>query len=229
MPEAKADYRQRAVIALQQGDLEQAVELLGQAIVVDENDAASLAVLGVIYHQRGHHDGAIRALTRATRLDADNDEYHFQLGLAHEAVGQVEQAAAAYTQCVEINPRRRQARQRLNAVTAAHKRALLEQPTAGELMEAELQQKLDDGAPGVFAPLLHHFGEKPGTAEPEPLRGWTGNIHDTGWNIFDYPGHTYGHDPDTGKPNRILDATGYKVADITPEGAIHDAQVWHRD
>jgi len=102
-------------------------------------------------------------------------------------------------------------------------RAEPEVPPGPDLEELEQQQAQDEPPPPPPKPDFY-LGAAPAVeAEIE----WSGNIHDEGWDLADYPGHVFGMDPDTGQPNRILDAAGRKVADITADGEVTEADTWY--
>ncbi len=52
----------------------------------------------------GNHPAAVEKATRAAELAADQFHPHYQLGLAHAALQQWEQAAAAFEKATTINP-----------------------------------------------------------------------------------------------------------------------------
>jgi predicted O-linked N-acetylglucosamine transferase (SPINDLY family) len=93
-----------AVILAQQGQLEEAEDLLA---VVAENRPQQSAVwvnLGETRRQRGRLLAAEEALRRAVTLDPHFVEAHYNLGVLLKEVGRDEEAAASYRRALERNP-----------------------------------------------------------------------------------------------------------------------------
>jgi len=69
----------------------------------------------------------------------------------------------------------------------------------------------------------HYLGSAPLMEEKIE---WKGNINAKGWDIARYPGHSIATDPETGAPNRIVDAMGRTVADVDAQGNIKPSDTW---
>jgi len=232
-----SNLRQRAIDALRAGDITTAIDLLGRVVIAYPNDAASLGLLGVLYSQQGLHNEAARALRGAAVLAPDVADHHFNLGSACERAGDRQHAVDAYCACLDREPGHARAQGRLHALGVKRPSRPLRPPasrggsppSAAPTAPLRTPRPVDPPPPPVselspFGPVF--FGEGSGGA---PEIEWRGNIYDLDWDMARYPGFVYGRDPDTGRPNRILDAQGCKVADIRANGNVRPIDLWHRD
>jgi uncharacterized RDD family membrane protein YckC len=110
--------REQGVQALREGNLDGAVDLLARAVMADGQDAEAQAFLGVAYSQKGLHAQAKRALETAISLRPQEPRFHFNEGVALEAAGDLQGAAAAYQETLRLNPQHPQARARLQGLGA---------------------------------------------------------------------------------------------------------------
>jgi Flp pilus assembly protein TadD len=53
---------------LREGDLDRAIDCLGRAVALDDQDAEARALLGVAYSRKGRHDLAKQTLNGAVEL-----------------------------------------------------------------------------------------------------------------------------------------------------------------
>jgi len=217
---------QQAMLALRRADVERAKFLLGQAVVVNPDDAPSLALLAILYSKEGRHEQAVRALRQVIRLAPNEPNYHFNLAVALEKAGDRRGALVEYRHCLELDPDHARAEValeflRTGAVSASGGTEVVPPPEEFDPSVGPPQLTADE----VERPTrrTHYFGEG---EEPVAEIQWAGNIYDPGWDLDRYPGHTYGMDAATGRPNRILDAKGMKVADISPRSEVHKADLW---
>lgn len=98
------------------GDLEKAVDFLARAVMADDSDAEAKALLGVAYSQKGLHTQATRALRTAVELQPHNPNFRFNLGVALERAGDMQGAALAYRDTLQLNKDHAQARAKLQAM-----------------------------------------------------------------------------------------------------------------
>jgi hypothetical protein len=108
--------RDQGIQALQEGRLDQAIELLARAVMADDKDADAKAMLGIAYSQKGLHAQAKRALQTAVELQPQNANFRFNLGVVLERAGDMQGAAVAYRDAMQINPQHAQARAKLQAM-----------------------------------------------------------------------------------------------------------------
>ena len=103
------------------GQLAKAEALLRRAVEIEENPQA-LSLLGTIAYERGRLSEAIDALQRAVKLDPDDEDGLFQLGLCYLDRGWTQKAAERFRAALELNPNRielREARKLLGPAGAA--------------------------------------------------------------------------------------------------------------
>ena len=101
------------------GDPQAALIAIEKALAADPQYARALAVKGTVHLDLREWEAAEQALTDAARLAPENDTFAFYLGLALEPQSKTVEAAAAYTQALELNPDNERARRRLEALSGA--------------------------------------------------------------------------------------------------------------
>jgi len=94
----------RALEALNRADFPAAIEMLGEVVVEDSENAQAWRHLGVCYLEIAKPDLAIEALTRALRFDPGDPTAHYLLGNAYGTRGDLERAAACYRRALEVEP-----------------------------------------------------------------------------------------------------------------------------
>lgn len=94
----------KAMDALNQADFPTAIELLGEVVVEDAENAEAWLQLGVCYLETRQPDLALEALTRAVSAAPHHATAHYLLGTAHGTHGDLERAAACYRRALEIDP-----------------------------------------------------------------------------------------------------------------------------
>jgi len=88
----------------QAGRLEQAEELYQLALQTAPDNAVALHALGVIAHQKQHHDAAVDLIRKAITVNQRIPQFHNTLGLVLEALERFDEAIDAYRQAILLNP-----------------------------------------------------------------------------------------------------------------------------
>jgi tetratricopeptide (TPR) repeat protein len=91
-------YEERLATYREQGDLDQAAELIERAVEQAPEDPAILRERGVLQLERGEADAAYDNLQRAHQLDPDDARTAFYLAAASERTAHWDEAAAYYKQ-----------------------------------------------------------------------------------------------------------------------------------
>ncbi len=86
------------------GRLDKAATLYRRALKQRPENAEALHLLGVLLHQQGKHEEALRALDKAVRLDHRVAPYHFNYGEVLRALGRAEEASARYRRALALEP-----------------------------------------------------------------------------------------------------------------------------
>ncbi|MFN3651833.1 MAG: RDD family protein [Armatimonadota bacterium] len=120
--------REQGIQALKEGALDRAIDLLARAVMANDNDADAKAFLGVAYSQKGLHAQAKRALQTAVELQPQNANYQYNLGVALERAGDMQGAAVAYRDALQLNKDHAQARAKLQAMGPAAQQLLANAP-----------------------------------------------------------------------------------------------------
>ena len=86
------------------GRFDQAEKLYHKIIDRHPEQPDALNFLGVLAGQRGAHERAIDFLRRAITVNRRNPTYHYNLGLAYQAAGNLIKAARVIVACSRLNP-----------------------------------------------------------------------------------------------------------------------------
>lgn len=92
------------VVALQQGDARQAIELISRAVACNCNVAAFHANLAEAYRAEGDYERAAECCRSALRLDPTCAEAANNLGLALMGLGQTQAAVAQFRATLQLSP-----------------------------------------------------------------------------------------------------------------------------
>jgi tetratricopeptide (TPR) repeat protein len=100
-----AEARHRlGIIALQTGRLENAVDLIGEAIALNPNDAAALSNRGTALADLGRFEEAVASFDRAIVAQPGNAVMHCNRGTALWKMGRHEDALADFDRAIELKP-----------------------------------------------------------------------------------------------------------------------------
>jgi tetratricopeptide (TPR) repeat protein len=121
----------------QAGRLSEAEQCYQQILVRQPGHVDAVQLLGVIAHQAGRHDLAIDWIGRAITLNPNVPAFHNNLGEAHRAAGNLDQAATCYRRAIALERTSPDARANLI-------RALMQQQNQAEAL-AEIWSAFDLG------------------------------------------------------------------------------------
>ena len=114
-----ADLFANAVDLHQRGRLQEAEQHYRQILARAPNHADSLHLLGVLAHQVGRNNLAVDLIGKALAINDRVPEFHYNIGLAHGALGQFGEAAAHNRRAIVLNPNHAEAHLNLgNALKA---------------------------------------------------------------------------------------------------------------
>jgi tetratricopeptide (TPR) repeat protein len=100
---AEAFYNE-GVSSVEQGHLDDAVELFRKAINLEQDYFAAHCALGVVYNGLGKYQDALESLKEAIRIKSDFAEAFYYLGDAHIHLEQYQEAVESYKQAIQVNP-----------------------------------------------------------------------------------------------------------------------------
>jgi len=103
---------------LRQGQLDDAIQLLQNAVQAEPGDAQAHAYLGVAYCQKKEFDASIRELLEARKLDPSSASIAFNLGVAYHSSGDANQARAFYEAALQLDPGYQKAKTALERMPA---------------------------------------------------------------------------------------------------------------
>jgi tetratricopeptide (TPR) repeat protein len=86
------------------GRLDQAESLYRKILSRDPKNADALHLTGLIAHQRGDHQTAIRLISRAIAISPQTASFHFHFGVVNTAAGYPDKARAAYAKAIALKP-----------------------------------------------------------------------------------------------------------------------------
>jgi tetratricopeptide (TPR) repeat protein len=137
------------LVAIQNGDPRQAVQLIGRAAALRPRDPVIHGNLGEAYRALGDNDQTIKCCRTALRLDPNHPEIHFNLALALVSLGELEIAIGHYREAIRLKP----------GFTGAHHGLGKVLQTLGQLDESRdcllEATRLDPGQAACHASLAH--------------------------------------------------------------------------
>ena len=97
------DPLQTAVAHHRAGRLREAAEIYEQILEAEPQNAEALHLMGMVAHEMGQHERAIRLVAAAVRIDGSRAFYHNNLGEVYRAAGKLAEAKASYLRAIEID------------------------------------------------------------------------------------------------------------------------------
>jgi tetratricopeptide (TPR) repeat protein len=101
---------QSAVRLLQSGRPDEAVTALGRLLAIDENDAETLALLGLAHAHLGDNEAAAQTMARAIALNPHHPATLFNYGNVLRKLDRQDEAIDAYTRVLTLKPDHAEAR-----------------------------------------------------------------------------------------------------------------------
>ncbi len=128
--------------------LDKAVGQLQTALNVNPNHLKARLLLADIYKIQGNHDGAVRELAEAYRIDQDGARLAYENALlqqaeAYEKTGHFEDAITTYGRVMEVSPNNRNAQERKAQAELAARRVAIEADSA-QAAEYERAERWED-------------------------------------------------------------------------------------
>lgn len=111
----------RAESLLDQGDMQEAKQLLVSALSADPDYAPALRVLALLYEKEGQNAQAEQILMKLIELGVEDATTYEQLGRILENEKRLHPAIQAYQRSAEINPKKASLQVRLAAAAAAER------------------------------------------------------------------------------------------------------------
>jgi tetratricopeptide (TPR) repeat protein len=103
-PPTAAWFHYAALTAALLGDLERALTLLSEGIILHPHAAPLHNNLAAVHERRGYHPDALQAAERGVLEDAGIPQLHKNLGDAHYRGARYDDALASYERAVKLNP-----------------------------------------------------------------------------------------------------------------------------
>jgi tetratricopeptide (TPR) repeat protein len=86
------------------GRLDDAEALYREVLRAEPANADALNLRGVVEHQRGNHQEAVRLVSKAVQVAPRNPDFHYNLGLMHAALRQRAEAVPCFRAAVRLRP-----------------------------------------------------------------------------------------------------------------------------
>lgn len=138
-PECLYAWSNLGVVRFQQGDLNDALKALQQAVKISPTDSFSYSNLGIVYYNLNQYENAIDALNAAKQLDPKDAKIHNYLGCACSQKGWQEVAEKEFRAAIDLDPNFADAHFNLALVYATEK------PPAIEMARTEYNKALELG------------------------------------------------------------------------------------
>jgi tetratricopeptide (TPR) repeat protein len=94
----------RALLLHDAGQIDQAIEVIEQALVHDPQHAKYYLYMGAFYEDLQHYEKALAALKQGSAIDEGNARFHFRIGVIHDKMGNRQDAIVAIKQSLQIQP-----------------------------------------------------------------------------------------------------------------------------
>ena len=127
------------MVRFQQGNLNDALKALQQAVKLSPTDAFSYSNLGIVYYEKKEYENAIDALNAAKALDPNDAKVRNYLGCACSQKGWQEAAEKEFLKAIELDPSFGDAHFNLALIYATEK------PPVIEMARQEYKKALDLG------------------------------------------------------------------------------------
>ena len=103
MPDS-ADLLAHALEYHRAGRMDEAEKIYRRILAGDARHSDSLHLLGMVEHQRGHHDAAVALIQQAIVINPRVAAFHSNLGTVFQAQGDLERAAVCFERALSLKP-----------------------------------------------------------------------------------------------------------------------------
>ena len=80
-----------------------------EAVLIDPKNVRAQTFLGILQSRDKEHDNALHSLQTAVSLDENNVDIRYNLALAYEVAGKIDEAKLEYEKVLELNPDHKEA------------------------------------------------------------------------------------------------------------------------
>ena len=108
-----------AIVLQNNGRLEEAQELYQHVLQAAPDFPRALHFAGVLAHQQLRHDEALTLIARSLELQPGEADWYSNLGIVHQASGEIERAIDAYQRAIALDPDHANAYSNLGVVLRA--------------------------------------------------------------------------------------------------------------
>ena len=91
-----------AMLHYESGELAEAGKYCREVLAREPNHAAGLSLSGTIARESGRNNAAFRFYAKALAVDGCNPAAHYNIALAHEALGDRDRAGTHFTRAIEL-------------------------------------------------------------------------------------------------------------------------------
>lgn len=98
------DPVERALLALEDGEVDFAYQQLREALLVNPRDVVALTALSTVREKQGDFEGAIAALRLALEIKPGHAFSYYRLGTLHQRIDQESQARSAFEEALRLSP-----------------------------------------------------------------------------------------------------------------------------
>jgi len=134
-----------------ESEYKKAVEAYKKYFEEDREDAEGRYAFGQTYANLGNYSEAIRQYREATKLKNDDPDIYYDLGVAYTKLAQYDQAAAAFSKSLEIDPDYYRAQDGLDEAKEGVKRIRAGRKHQEDLLKKQKEEELKK-AGGVPSP-----------------------------------------------------------------------------
>jgi tetratricopeptide (TPR) repeat protein len=132
----------RALLLHDAGEVEQAIQVIKQALAHDPAHAQYYLYIGAFYEKLGHYEQALAALQQGSAVDDRNARIHFRMGVIYDKMERPHDVIAAMQKSLRLQP---EDAETLNYLGYTYAELGINLNEAEELIQKALRIKPDDG------------------------------------------------------------------------------------
>ena len=132
----------RAVLLHDMGDIDQAIDIILQALETDSGNVDYFLYLGSFYEESERYDEAVEVLEKGLAIDSENARIYFRLGVIYDKIGRRDDAIELMEKVILIEPDNAKA---LNYLGYTYAEMGIELDKAEALITRALDIKPEDG------------------------------------------------------------------------------------
>jgi tetratricopeptide (TPR) repeat protein len=157
MEQAASDSpKEEGIRLLRAGQIDEAIQVLGDVLRADKDDPQAHMYIGVCYGQKNDKLHAIHHLETSVNLE-ENPKALYNLGMVYESAHRIDEAVRQYRMAVQLDPDYAMAQQALHKLQEQYAAAHIQDSPVEEHIQEEASDHAD-AEPATDAGAQHRTG-----------------------------------------------------------------------